>query len=201
MAEFSANHLNLLRQQMRAARCALSQTAQTQHALALSSQICRSRVFSNSDRLACYLANDGEIDPQPIVERAWKMHKQVYLPVLSPLGHRLYFAPYRPDTSLCANRFGIMEPDCHPRDWLSAQQLDLILLPLVAFDDAGNRLGMGGGFYDRSLAYRQHRQHWLKPQLFGLAHELQKTTQLKTRSWDIPLDAIATEQTIYKIAG
>jgi len=201
MAELSANHLNLMRQQMRTARCELDHLEQSHHAQALANHICRSRVFINSHRLACYLANDGEIDPQWIIERAWEMHKQVYLPVLSPLGHRLYFAPYRPDTRLYANRFGIPEPDCHPSDWLSARQLDLILLPLVAFDEAGNRLGMGGGFYDRSLAYRKSRQHWLKPRLFGLAHELQKTTQLETRSWDIPLDGIATEKNIYKIEG
>ncbi len=201
MAELSANHLSLLRQQMRAARCALDQSEQAQHARSLANQICRSRFFINSHRLACYLANDGEIDPRWIIERAWEINKQVYLPVLSPLGRRLYFAPYQPDTALCPNRFGILEPDCHPRDWRSAQQLDLILLPLVAFDDAGNRLGMGGGFYDRSLAYRQSRQHWLKPRLFGLAHELQKAGQLETRSWDIPLDGIATEKSIYKIEG
>jgi 5-formyltetrahydrofolate cyclo-ligase len=201
MAELSANHLNSLRQQMRAARRALDQSEQTHHAKSLANQICRNRVFVNSNHLACYLANDGEIDPQWIIERAWQINKHVYLPVLSPLGHRLYFAPYQPDSRLCANRFGIPEPDCHPRDWRSAQQLDLILLPLVAFDDTGNRLGMGGGFYDRSLAYRQSRKHWLKPRLFGLAHELQKTGQLDTRSWDIPLDGIATEKSIYKIEG
>jgi 5-formyltetrahydrofolate cyclo-ligase len=201
MAEFSANQLSSLRGKMRTARSALDYSSQQQHALALANQVCRNRVFINSDRLACYLANDGEIDPRFVIEHAWQMNKQVYLPVLSPLGHRLYFAPYQADTPLCANRFGIMEPDCHPREWRSAQQLDLILLPLVAFDDAGNRLGMGGGFYDRSLAYRQHRQHWRKPRLLGLAHELQKTTALEVRSWDIPLDGIATEHTIYKITG
>jgi 5-formyltetrahydrofolate cyclo-ligase len=201
MAEFSAKSLSPLRRQMRDARKALDPGAQKQHALALANQICRSRVFINSTRLACYLANDGEIDPHYIIERAWQMRKQVYLPVLSPLGHRLYFAPYNHDSDLCSNRYSIMEPDCHPRDWCSAQQLDLILLPLVAFDAAGNRLGMGGGFYDRSLAYRQHRQHWRKPRLLGLAHELQKTSELKTRSWDIPLDGIATEHSIYQITG
>lgn len=201
MAELSANDAHQLRQKMRTARRALAPVRQKQHALALAHQVCRQRVFINSHHLACYLSNDGEIDPQSICERAWQMHKQVYLPVLSPLGHRLYFAPYQPDSALRANRFGIMEPDCHPRHWCSAQQLDLILLPLVAFDAAGNRLGMGGGFYDRSLAYRQHRQHWLKPRLLGLAHELQKTVRLETRSWDIPLDGIATENRIYTITG
>ncbi|MGB5396120.1 MAG: 5-formyltetrahydrofolate cyclo-ligase, partial [Gammaproteobacteria bacterium] len=160
--------------------------------------VCRSRFFTNSNTIAGYLANDGEISARYILERAWLMHKQVFLPVLSPLGHRLYFAPHLPGGPLQANRFGILEPDCHPREWRSARQLDLILLPLVAFDSNGNRAGMGGGFYDRSLSYRQHRQHWLRPALYGLAHELQKTEQLNVRPWDIPLDGIATEKSIYK---
>lgn len=201
MAEFSAKSQQQLRQNMRQARRALTQQQQKHHALALASQVCRSRVFVNSRQLACYLSNDGEIDPHYIMERAWQMAKQVYLPVLAPLGQRLYFAPYHPDSRLRCNRFGIMEPDCPPRDWRDARQLDLILLPLVAFDTAGNRLGMGGGFYDRSLAYRQHRQHWRKPRLLGLAHELQKTARLETQNWDIPLDGIASENNIYKITG
>ncbi|MGB5397331.1 MAG: 5-formyltetrahydrofolate cyclo-ligase [Gammaproteobacteria bacterium] len=201
MAEPSADSLSLLRQQMRHARRTLDRATQKHHAQALAKMVCRSRPFINSKTIACYLANDGEIDPRFILERAWLMHKQVYLPVLSPLGHRLYFAPHSPGGPMSANRFGIMEPDCHPREWRNARQLDVIFLPLVAFDTAGNRAGMGGGFYDRSLAYRQHRQLWQRPALYGLAHELQKTDQLSVRSWDIPLDGIATEQCIYTISG
>ena len=97
------------------------------------------------------------------------------------------------------NRFGIQEPACSPRHWVRAWQLDLILLPLVAFDESGNRLGMGGGFYDRSLAYRQSRTHSRRPRLIGLAHELQRVEQLATNSWDIPLDMIATEKRVFRI--
>ena len=70
--------------------------------------------------------------------------------------------------------------------------------PLVAFDVSGNRVGMGGGFYDRTLAYLQHRRYWRKPVLAGLAHEIQKVAQLDTQSWDIPLDYVITEKQIYK---
>lgn len=197
MAESSANNPSQLRLQMRHARRALSSEQQQQHAQNLAQQLCRCRSFINSRRLACYLANDGEINPQYIIERAWQLGKQVYLPVLAPLAQSLYFAPFEPDCELSSNRFGILEPICHPEQWLRAQQLDLMLLPLVAFDSAGNRLGMGGGFYDHSLAYRQHRRHWHKPKLLGLAHELQKTDRLIRQNWDIPLDGIATEDTIY----
>ncbi len=201
MAESSANKLNQLRQQMRSARRALDHRTLQIHARAVAKHICRSRSFINSRHLAGYLANDSEMDPRFIIERAWQLNKQVYLPVLAPLGQGLYFAPFPPSSELVRNRFGIMEPACDPRHWRSARQLDLVLLPLVAFDCTGNRLGMGGGFYDRSLAYRQHRQYWRKPQLIGLAHELQKTPALTSRSWDIPLDGIATEHTIYTTTG
>ena len=107
------------------------------------------------------------------------------------------FAPYRPDSSLQLNRFNIPEPQVRPSEWRSASQLDLLLLPLVAFDAQGNRVGMGGGFYDRTLAYLQHRRHWRKPVLIGLAHEVQKTDGLTTQSWDIPLDTIITESSRY----
>lgn len=201
MAETSANNLTELRQIMRAARRALDHSTQQLHAQAMAGIVCRKRFFINANSIACYLTNDGEISPQPIIERAWLMHKQVYLPVLSPLGHRLYFAPYHPDSRMRSNRFGIMEPACNPRDWVSARRLDLVLLPLVAFDANGNRAGMGGGFYDRSLAWRQHRQYWLRPRLFGLAHDLQKTGALIPRSWDVPLDGIATENMFYEITS
>jgi 5-formyltetrahydrofolate cyclo-ligase len=109
----------------------------------------------------------------------------------------LYFAPYTPGMAMRSNRFGILEPQVHPRHWRRAQDLDLILLPLVAFDLHGHRVGMGGGFYDRSLAFRAHRVHRVKPHLIGLAHELQKVAAVNAQHWDIPLDAIATEQHIY----
>ncbi len=185
-----------IRTQKRQLRSQLTSQAQSANALGLASQVCRLKPFRSSNRIACYLANDGEIDPVHIIVAAWEMRKQVYLPVLSPFQSKLYFAPYTADMDMHLNRFGIAEPVCNPVNWLTAWQLDLMLLPLVAFDANGNRLGMGGGFYDRSLAYRQSRAHSLKPKLIGLAHELQHEPQLAINSWDIPLDMIATEERV-----
>ena len=194
----SANNSSV-RTLKRQLRNQLSRRAQSTHAIGLASRVCRLQPFINSRRIACYLANDGEIDPAYIIHTAWKMRKQVYLPVLSPFQSKLYFAPYAAGMDMHTNRFGIPEPACNPGHWLTAWQLDLMLLPLVAFDNAGNRLGMGGGFYDRSLAYRQSRTHSLKPKLIGLAHELQHEPELATNSWDIPLDMIATEERIIRV--
>ncbi len=102
---------------------------------------------------------------------------------------------------MCVNKFGILEPACKPKYWLKPRQMDLMLLPLVAFDEAGNRLGMGGGFYDRSLAHLKLRQHVRKPYLIGLAHECQKAGNVLVQSWDVPLNAIVTEKRVYETSG
>ncbi len=190
----------LIRSCKRELRNQLSAREQSNHAVTLAKRICRQAAFMRSNRIACYLANDGEIDPKNIVQTAWKLRKHVYLPVLSPFQSKLYFAPYAEGMDMEANRFGILEPACRPLNWIFAWQLDLMLLPLVAFDDNGNRLGMGGGFYDRSLAYRRSRTHSFRPTLVGLAHELQREDQLTMNSWDIPLDMIATEQRVIRIS-
>lgn len=192
------NSASRLRQTLRAQRRALTLPEQQQHSKALCHSLIRTKYYRTARQLACYIANDGEIDPMPLIEHAWLMKKTVYLPVLSPLQNKLYFAPYEANSSLRLNRFNIPEPDCTPGHWKTARQLDLLLLPLVAFDPQGNRLGMGGGFYDRSLAYLQHRRYWRKPFLLGLAHELQKVKKLDTQSWDIPLNGIMTEKQFYR---
>jgi 5-formyltetrahydrofolate cyclo-ligase len=183
-----------IRKQKRVLRRQLTDTEQSSHAFLAASRLSKTRPFHNCNRLAAYIANDGELDPVYIIDRAWHMKKQVYLPVLSPFQQRLYFAPFDTDSTMRLNCFGIPEPVCSPALWLKPQQLDLILLPLVAFDDNGNRIGMGGGFYDRTLAYLKVRVRSRKPRLIGLAHELQHSDDLHANSWDIPVDMIATER-------
>ncbi len=187
---------NLIRQQKREQRRQLSGSQQAQHAEQLSKHLLKQQTFINSRHIAAYLANDGEIDPAHLIEQAWNLGKQVYLPVLSDHENSLLFAPFEKNSPMCRNQFGIDEPDCLPEHWLKAEHMDLILLPLVAFDEQGNRMGMGGGFYDRSL--ENIHQQGKKTQLIGLAHEIQKADQLEVQSWDIPLHAIATEINFYK---
>lgn len=94
------------------------------------------------------------------------------------------------------NRFGIPEPA--GTTVFRARQLDLLLMPLVGFDTAGHRLGMGGGFYDATLAYMRQRRHWRKPRLIGVAFECQRVTALPHDPWDMPLDAVLTEKRLYR---
>lgn len=187
-----------LRQQLRKQRRELSEHDQHRHAVAATRLLARLSSFRSARRVALYLAEDGELDTAHMIERAWRCKKQVYLPVLPPTGHALVFAPYLPNSKMLPNRFGIDEPQVNPKHWISARQLNLILLPLVAFDTMGNRMGMGGGFYDRSLAFMKHQKQWHSPHLIGLAHELQKVDALKCEPWDIPLHQIITEQAVYR---
>ena len=186
---------NTLRKELRQQRRALTVQQQQAAATALDRVLGRQPLFLRSQHIAIYLPNDGEMDLTPLLQRALAMGKKCYLPVLSPLYHnRLRFAPYHSDSRLSLNRFGIPEPDCNHRQMRPVWALDLILTPLVAFDTEGNRLGMGGGFYDRTLAYLNRRQHWRKPRLLGTAHAFQQVAQLPCESWDIPLQGVVTEK-------
>jgi len=150
-----------------------------------------------SQRVAAYLATDGEIDPYPLMQSLWESGKTIYLPVLAPFSNRkLWFAEFKPTDVLAFNRFGIPEPV--RRRLIKPCALDLVLTPLVAFDSNGHRVGMGGGYYDRSFAFLRRRRYWRKPRLLGLAYELQKQTSIKANDWDIPLNAVATEARIYQ---
>lgn len=145
-----------------------------------------------------YLANDGEIDPRHLLAAAQRRKKTVYLPVVRrwPKG-TMDFQPLKRGQKLQTNRFGIREPKTNPALRRPAWALDLLLLPLVGFDQYGARLGMGGGFYDRRLSYLKRRRHWLGPQRFGLAHACQQVDQLSQANWDIPLNGIFTAERFY----
>ncbi|MFP5505451.1 MAG: 5-formyltetrahydrofolate cyclo-ligase [Gammaproteobacteria bacterium] len=188
-----------LRSELRAARRALSPVERRLAAEDCARRLIGHAAFRNARRIAAYLPADGELDTAPLIERAWEMGKQVYLPVLLPQGeNRLWFARYTPDTPLHRNRFGIPEPDRAPHTRIAPLALDLVLAPLVGFDARGHRLGMGGGFYDRSFAYLLRHRRWLRPRLIGLAYDFQRLARLPAQAWDVPLHAVATERRIYE---
>lgn len=194
-----ASSRKALRRQLRQARRALSQQAQRQAAQGLRQQLGTHPWFRRARHIGLYLPNDGEIDPRPLLRLAQRRKRSVYLPVLNAWPRtRMVFQRLERNERLRRNRFGILEP--RPR--LARQRplwsLDLALMPLVGFDDQGGRLGMGGGFYDRSLAYLQRRTTWRSPRLIGLAHELQRVDRLPTAPWDVALTAVVTDRRWYR---
>ena len=178
---------NQLRQQIRKTRANLTALQQQQAEDSITQQALALIEERNAQHIALYLSFDGEISTDKLIKILWAQGKQVYLPVLHPFNpNHLLFLRYLPDIPMLKNKFGIWEPKLNVQNVLPLDELDILFTPLVAFDKQGNRLGMGGGFYDRTL------QHWQKSPFIpvGLAHQCQQVEQLPTEAWDVPLHQI-----------
>lgn len=184
-----------LRSQLRQQRRDLSPLQQRQASEALCRQLWRLPAIRRAKHIAFYWPSDGEISPLPLMQRLQRQGKQCYLPVIKR-DKQMQFIRMN-QAKLIQNRFGIPEP--LGRVGFAVKHLDIILMPLVGFDERGGRLGMGGGYYDRALAFK-NRQNWRgKPWLVGLAHDLQKVALLPTESWDIDLAAVVTEKEVFEV--
>ena len=187
-----------LRRQLRKARRSLTRSQQREAARGLYRQLAQHPLFRRARHVSLYLPMDGEIDPRLLLRAAQRRGKATYLPVLNAWPRtRMVFQRVRPGEKFKPNRFRIPEPRINRAKQRRIWALDLVLMPLVGFDDEGGRLGMGGGFYDRSLAYRARRSTWRKPVLLGLAHECQKVERLAQASWDVPLQGTVSDKRGY----
>ncbi|MBD8201635.1 5-formyltetrahydrofolate cyclo-ligase [Pseudomonas viridiflava] len=187
-----------LRRQLREARRSLTRSQQREAARGLYRQLAQHPLFRRARHVSLYLPMDGEIDPRLLLRAAQRRGKATYLPVLNAWPRtRMVFQRVRPGEKFKPNRFRIPEPRINRAKQRRIWALDLVLMPLVGFDDEGGRLGMGGGFYDRSLAYRARRSTWRKPVLLGLAHECQKVERLAQASWDVPLQGTVSDKRWY----
>jgi len=183
---------NALRRELRAHRRAIPAPERIAAAEALAERLLSLPFAPTSGYVAGYWAMDGEI-----ALHAWQLRLPrgcIYcLPLLHDDG-RLRFAPWRPGDALVSNRHGIPEPDIAPDALLPAEAMALVVLPLVGFDRNGHRLGMGGGWYDRSFALRHARhERAAPPWLVGAAFAVQQTDALAPADWDVALDAVCHE--------
>lgn len=176
----------VLRRQLRQQRQALDATQRADAAAAVGEHLTTLPALLKANHIATYFAADGEIDPAVAVRLLRERGKHIYLPVIRER-NTLAFALWAPEDELAPNRFGIPEP-LTQAEAVHAKALDALLLPLVGWDRRGARLGMGGGFYDRSL---QGAGPVLK---IGLAYACQHVPVLPVESWDISLDYVATEE-------
>jgi 5-formyltetrahydrofolate cyclo-ligase len=157
------------------------------------------RLVRRGWRIGFYVPAKGEVDILPLLNRALWMGAECYLPMLPPRagdwhgGRRLWFSRLGGVARhWTVNRYGIPEYGHHAsrvRIW----QLQVVFLPMLGFDARGYRMGMGGGYYDTSLAYLSRRRRWRKPLLVGVAFELQRVEALPHDPWDIPVDVVLTE--------
>ncbi|KXO10090.1 5-formyltetrahydrofolate cyclo-ligase [Moritella sp. JT01] len=183
-----------IRQQIRQRRQQLSTQQQQQAGIDLLTQFRQHPHIQHAQHIAIYLHNDGELNTQAVINWCWQQGKQVYIPILHPFSHKqLLFTRLTANTRLIQNKYGIHEPQLDVSQVIPYLDLDLVCSPLVAFDLAGNRLGMGGGYYDRTFSQHQFvRQGQQPPYVLGLAHDCQQHDDLPIAPWDIPIKEIIT---------
>jgi len=140
--------------------------------------------------IACYLPADDEVDPTAIIERAWRATKRVFAPVIDIRGNMI-FRELTPDTELNRNYFGLWEPVSGKP--ISAKAIDLVIALLAAFDDQCHRIGMGGGYFDRTFSFLKGRKLWRHPKLIGAAFDCQRVSSIAPNPWDIGLFRVVTE--------
>jgi len=166
---------------------------------AVNARIMDLRCFHRARHIAGYVGSKGEIDPMPLLHLAYLMGKHCYLPVLHPVvPGRLWFVPWTPGTPMRLNRFAIPEPVFDVRECRKPQWIDLILMPMLGFDIDCHRLGMGGGFYDRTFAFMRHRRRTSRPYLVGIAHDVQRCERIPHAPWDIDPSMIVTPSRTYR---
>lgn len=185
-----------IRQVLRTKRKTLTSTFQKEASEALLLRLINDITVKKAEHIALYLANNGELDLQPFIRWCWEKNKDIYLPIVHPFSKgNLLFLRYTSNSSMALNQYNIEEPKLDVRDIKPVKELDIILTPLVAFDDSGERIGMGGGYYDRTLAkwyehYIAHEQY--SPSIIGIAHDCQQVSKVPHEAWDIPLPTIIT---------
>lgn len=176
-----------LRQQIRAKRRALNNDQQCSAQANVLAQLKKLPEIECAKHIAIYASNakDGELQTQELIAYLWSKAKKVYLPrIVSGEKGKMEFYSYTSDSKLIPNKYELLEPDPNQERTICASELDIIITPLVAFDKENNRLGMGGGFYDRFLSNWQEKD---KPLPIGVAHSCQLVNKLTVEAWDVPL--------------
>lgn len=182
---------------MRNLRRALPPAEQSAAAQAIAARLSSQDLFQQAETIAAYLPFDGEVDTRSLISTAIDAGKTVYLPVLVNDGENMKFAVYTPGQRLVPNDYGIEEPAPEDGIYIAAEQLELVLTPLVVFDHSLNRIGMGAGYYDRCFSFLRQRKNKTKPRLIGLAYDFQRIAAIEARERDVALSGVATEIAFY----
>jgi 5-formyltetrahydrofolate cyclo-ligase len=191
----------IIRKAIRQQRQSLDDIEQSEASVNLLKQLISNERVKEAQHIAIYLANESELDAHLFIKWCWEEKKSIYLPVIHPFSEgQLLFLKYDKHTKMQINQYGIHEPKLDVTAIKLVSDIDIIFTPLVAFDQIGNRLGMGGGFYDRTLArwFNEFQSNKLtKPYPIGIAHSCQKVDNIPCEIWDIPLPEIYTPEQHY----
>ena len=176
----------------------MTESAARSAAHACAEYLSSSGEFRTARHVAGYVSVDRELDPTPLLQMALEEDKSVYLPRVRD-SNAMEFVAWRAGDPMRDNRFGIPEPSSQAAAVLAAEAMDLVLVPLLGFDNQGNRLGFGGGFYDRAFAFRRLRD--TPPFLCGYAYDDQRCDRLESAEWDVMLDAVVTPSGLRFFSG
>jgi 5-formyltetrahydrofolate cyclo-ligase len=200
MSPLAGDSRDALRREMRQRRRSISLSERANASKQLKLIADRHRLFRPSMRVAVYLAYGHEASCDSLIELAHARGCTVYVPrVVSYRYRRMVFVPHKLDAKLTANKYGIAEPAKQNIASTPIRRLDLVVLPVVAVDQQGYRLGSGAGFYDRALHHLRQGRRWRRPKLLALAYDVQCIERLPSHRWDVPVDAILTEKRLYRI--
>lgn len=181
----------ILRQKIRDLRKSISPELHAHYSAQLIDRFTKHKRILDAKCVGLYISVDGEIDTKGVIEWCLARGKTVAVPVLHPFskGH-LLFLNYNHDTVMVKNKYGIPEPELDVQNVVPLENIDILFTPMVAFDSKGNRLGMGGGYYDRTL--QDYHYHKTGPYPIGLALDIQEVDSLPSENWDVPLPEIIT---------
>ena len=183
---------NDIRQQCLTARRQMSSEERDTASGKIADTVMHSSWFQRSRTVACYLPMSAEVDTKRIIARAWRMKKRIFAPVTEKNG-AMTFRHMSAETALYRNDYGIYEPG--DEKIIDPRELDIVITPLVAFDAQNQRIGMGGGYFDRTFSFLRYRNAYLRPKLIGVAFACQKVEKIPANPWDIPLFRVITEKT------
>ena len=150
----------------------------------ITDRLFRAHEFTSADSIACFLPMEDEVDMHPVFARAWRAKKRIFAPVIDT-HDEMKFTVLQPETTIVRNRFGLWEPESDFE--IEPEKLDVVVTPVVAFDNSCNRIGMGGGHFDRTFAFLGSKRNWIRPKLIGLAFDCQKVEKISPKPWDIRL--------------
>ncbi len=182
-----------LRRRTRAARRALTDEQRNDAARAVRDRLHDFTVYMAAQRIGAYAAVASELSLGDTMDAALKRGRAVYLPHVEHTAPQMRFAHWNGQQKrLMANRFGIPEPLVEVAELIDPAQMDVVLIPLLAFDRVGGRLGSGAGYYDRALAFRRAERK--PPWLIGIGYACQEVEAIPMADWDVPLDFVVTER-------
>lgn len=185
----------LIRRHLRIQRKSVTASARATASRALVRQALRHHLIRKTRRIGLYIPSTSEIDVQPLIARALSMGAHCFLPIVPGRNRKkMWFSQIGEHPAWVLNRYGIPEYRHPLAKHVRAQALQILFIPLLGFDARGYRLGMGGGYYDASLAYRKHLKLWRRARVIGVAFSFQEVARLPEDDWDMPLDAVLTER-------